>query len=198
MVLTPGHKTPDLERFSARRNRVPAAERDVAWGRCAFTGSESHSARRRRTDLPFVEEDDLPWFGSAHHRSKLRRCGRGAGFRCQSGLVSRRDARRNKMHFGNELPKQPKITLGNHPASCRQLPSLIREGTPVVMGQAPSAPSGIRVASVTVVQRPMPGKRLSAPPASSAQSGHTISPQRRIGGGGQEGRQIRQNCDVIG
>ena len=34
-----------------------------------------------------VKENDLPWFGSAHHRSKQRGFGRVGGFRCQAVSV---------------------------------------------------------------------------------------------------------------
>jgi len=34
-----------------------------------------------------AEENDLAWFGCAHHKSKLRRCRQGRGFRCRIASV---------------------------------------------------------------------------------------------------------------
>jgi hypothetical protein len=65
-----------------------------------------------QTERSRMEENILAWFGGvypersrrAHHRSKLRKCGRGWGFRCQGVLGSRRHGHRNEARAGSTVP----------------------------------------------------------------------------------------------
>ena len=99
MELTPGHQRPNLERFSARQIASLRPEWTSSGVTCSRASSSSlspschidemcnplHADRpegfRQRGVLVLVEENDLP--------SKLRRCGRGRGFRRQSVLAFR-------------------------------------------------------------------------------------------------------------
>jgi len=52
-----------------------------------IVAQKADRAQRHPPPGQVVEENILAWFDLAHHKSKLRRCGRGRGFRCQNVLV---------------------------------------------------------------------------------------------------------------